>query len=49
MYTFRESRVRDRIGFFENDVEDLMIRRQSESGVMLGGATLGASSAVCIR
>jgi hypothetical protein len=50
MYTFRESRAR-RGGSvcIENDHEDSMNRMQSESGIVLGGATLGASSAVCVR
>ena len=50
MYTFRESRAR-RGGsvFIENDVEGSMMPMQSESRMVLGGATLGASSAVCVR
>lgn len=50
MFTFRESRVRrEGSAFVENDHEDSMPRMQSESRVMLGGATLGASSTVCVR
>lgn len=50
MYTSRGSRARrGGSAFVENDVEDSMNRRQSESGMVLGGVGYGGSVKIWVR